>query len=142
MTPSEFRRGIDTLWGRGAQMRAAEHWGIAARSVRRFVSGEQIVPDGIARELREMIGIMPPPGTDADDDADTAARDDACLDAIEPEMTRLRDRCLAAGWNPAEIAVAMVSLAMSEIITRVGVAAALDFLEETKAALAEQAADR
>ena len=58
------------------------------------------------------------------------------------EMTRLRDRCLAAGWNPAEIAVAMVSLAMSEIITRVGVGAALDFLDETKAAVAEQALDR
>lgn len=135
MSPEEFRRSISLLWGYGAQAQAARHWSVADRTIRRFVSGEQKVPEPIAHDLRAMIGIMPPPGTDADVDADTATRDEACADAIEPALTALRDRCMTAGWNPAEIAVAIVSLGLSEIVANAGPDAALAFLDEAKAAI-------
>ena len=122
------------LWGRGAQARAAEHWDLADRSIRRFVSGEQRVPEAIARDLMQMIGMRPPPGSDAD--ADTEARDAACAETIEPALTEIRNRCLAVGWQPTEIAVAMVSLALSEIVVHAGPDAAAALLDEAKAALA------
>ena len=136
MTPETFRAGIEMLWGRRAQARAAEHWDIADRSIRRFVSGEQRVPEAIARDLMQMIGMRPPPGTDADADADTETRDAACAETIEPALTEIRNRCLAVGWQPTEIAVAMVSLALSEIVVHAGPAAAAALLDEAKAALA------
>lgn|GEM_PF-3044748 len=141
MSPEQFRDSINLIWGRGAQAQASRHWGVADRSIRRWVSGEQAVPETIARDLRGMIGIMPPPGTDADDDADTDERDAACADAIGPALIELRDRCLAVGWNPAEIAVAIVSLGLSEIIAQAGPAAALALLDEARRPMAAMKQD-
>jgi hypothetical protein len=57
-----------------------------------------------------MASIAPPPGTD-----DTCDRDQAAREAIEPELTRLRDLAITAGWHPAEVAAAVLTLTIDEI---------------------------
>ena len=100
------------------------------------------MPEAIARDLMQMIGMRPPPGTDADADIDTETRDAACAETLEPALTEIRNRCLAVGWQPTEIAVAMVSLALSEIVVHAGPAAAAGLIDEAKAALATRVEPR
>lgn len=59
--------------------------------------------------------MRPPPGsTDADD------RDAACQDALEPELSRLFQTAVAAGWHPAEVLTAIRALTVSEMRGRAG----------------------
>ena len=66
-----------------------------------------------------------PPAADMPDDQ----RDDACREALEPAMTDMRTRAVAAGWHPAEVAAAVLDLAVSEIRTGAGDAAAIDTMK-------------
>lgn len=105
-----FRSGIETLWGYGAQGKAARHFEVADRTVRRWIAGEMAVPATVMAELDAMLSITPPPGSTSDED-----RDDACRDAIEPALTDLRNRAIGAGWHPAEVATAILALTISEM---------------------------
>ena len=120
---SAFRAGIERLWGYGAQTRAARHFEVSDRSVRAWVSGKTPVPSGVMAELRAMLDIAPPAAGMTD-----GQRDDACRDAIEPLLTDIRDRAIAAGWHPAEVAAAVLDLAVSEIRSGAGDAAAIETL--------------
>lgn len=119
-----FRRMIEQLWGYGAQTRAARHFDVSDRTVRNWLSGKHAIPAGVMAELHAMVAIAPPPDTDSDED-----RDDACVEALEPALTELRDRAVSAGWHPAEVAAAILSLTVDEIRTHAGDAAASAVLE-------------
>lgn len=121
---SAFRSGIERLWGYGAQTRAARHFEVSDRSVRAWVSGKTPVPSGVMAELRAMLDIAPPAADMPDDQ-----RDDACREALEPLLTDIRDRAIAAGWHPAEVAAAVLDLAVSEIRAGAGDAAAIETLK-------------
>ncbi len=110
-----FRVGIERLWGYGAQTRAARHWEVSDRTVRRWVIGESAIPAAIMADLSAMLSIAPPPDSTSDDD-----RDDACRTAMEPALTELRDRAISAGWHPAEVAAAVMSLTVDEIRAHAG----------------------
>jgi hypothetical protein len=97
-----FRRSIEKLWGYGAQARAALHFEVTDRTIRHWVSGARSIPPGVMAELKAMVSIAPPP--------DGGDRDAACQDAIEPALTELRNRAIAAGWRPAEVAGALMAL--------------------------------
>ena len=130
---SSFRAGIERLWGYGAQTRAARHFEVSDRSVRSWVSGKTPVPSGVMAELRAMLNIAPPEA-----DLTEEQRDDACRDAIEPLLTDIRDRAIAAGWHPAEVAAAVLDLAVSEIRSSAGDAAAIETLKAITADIKTQ----
>ena len=130
---SAFRAGIERLWGYGAQTRAARHFEVSDRSVRSWVSGKTPVPSGVMAELRAMLNIAPPEA-----DLTEEQRDDACRDAIEPLLTDIRDRAIAAGWHPAEVAAAVLDLAVSEIRSSAGDAAAIETLKAITADIKTQ----
>jgi len=125
---AQFRRMIEQLWGYGAQTKAARHFAVSDRTIRHWVAGERSIPDRVMSELRAMVSIAPPPGTDSTED-----RDEACREAMEPAMTELRDRALAAGWHPAEVAAAILSMTIDEIRHHAGDAAAREILEQAAA---------
>lgn len=113
---SEFARLAAMIWGFGYQTKASRHFNVADRTVRRWCSGDSIVPEGVLRELREIVQIPPPPaGTTENDD-----RDDDCCDAIEPAINQLCERAVANGWSLAEVLTAMLSITVSELKVRAG----------------------
>lgn len=130
MPTSEFNRLAERLWGHGWQTKAARHFEVADRTVRRWVAGTSPVPLGVMDQVRAMADIAPPPGSTDDHD-----RDDACADAIEPGLTDLRNRAVGAGWHPAEIAAAILALTVSEIRSNAGDPVAVQVLEEAIAAI-------
>ncbi len=68
---------------------------------------------------RNVNHVAPPPtGTSVEDD-----RDEACVEALEPHVTRLASRAVAAGWSDAEIAAALLALVVSEMRAKAGDAA-------------------
>lgn len=121
---AEFRRMIEQLWGYGAQTRAARHWEVSDRTVRHWVAGKRAVPEKVMEQLRAMTSIAPPPDTTSDDD-----RDDACRAALEPSLTNLRNRAVGAGWHPAEVAAAILSMTIDEIRDGAGDDAVREVLE-------------
>lgn len=123
-----FRRMIEQLWGYGAQTRAARHFEVSGRTVRHWVAGERSIPERVMAELRAMLSIAPPTDIDAD-------RDDACREALQAALTGLRDRAVAAGWHPAEVAVAILSLTVDEIRHNAGDDQARQVLEQALAQL-------
>lgn len=122
-TAALFRSMIDKLWGYGAQTRAARHFEVSDRTVRHWVAGKRAIPERVMAELRAIVSIAPPPNTDASEDRDLAARQ-----ALEPALTELRNRALAAGWSEPEIHVAILNLALDEIETMAGPEAAREAL--------------
>ena len=124
-----FRAGIEKLWGYGAQTRAARHWEVSDRTVRHWLSGRNTIPEGVISDLRNMLSIAPPPETSVDDD-----RDEACREALEPALTELRDRAVSAGWHPAEVAAAIMSLTADEIRANAGDEALADVIGQIRAA--------
>lgn len=64
-----------------------------------------------------------------------AERDDACQDAMEPELTRIVHMAEGAGWHRAEIVTAILALTVSDIRLHAGAEAAAEILREAIAAL-------
>lgn len=122
MSENEFSRIAESLWGYGWQTKAAKHFEVADRTVRRWVAGTE-PPAKIIEALRAMVSIAPAPCSDGDED-----RDEACRMAIEPEITRVRDLAIAAGWHPAEVATAILALTVDEIRSAAGDDAAREVL--------------
>jgi hypothetical protein len=110
-----FRRMIERLWGYGAQTRAARYFEVSDRTVRHWIAGRHPIPPRVMAELRAIISIAPPPDSDAGED-----RDDSAREALEPALTELRDRAVAAGWLPAEVAAAILALTVDEIRAHAG----------------------
>lgn len=77
-----------------------------------------------------MVRIAPPPGSTADQD-----RDDACAEALEPEITRIVTMAESAGWHRAEIITALIALSLSDLRLAAGDDAALAFLAEASQAI-------
>lgn len=130
MTTSDFSALAERLWGYGWQTKAARHFEVADRTVRHWVSGRNAVPDGVMAELRAMVDIAPPSGSTSDED-----RDGACAEAIEPALTDLRNRAMGAGWHPAEVATAILSLTVGEIREHAGDEAVAGMLRDVIAGM-------
>lgn len=142
MNRAELERHAALLFGRDADGAPKYGWQVrlAARLPGRSgkpVSRESLrlwmrddrVPDGIAAYIRAMTSIAPPPGTNSAMD-----RDDACREALEPEMTRLRDLAVTVGWHPAEVAAAILALTLDEIRTHAGDEGLREVMEQINAA--------
>lgn len=114
LSHNEFSHLAERLWGYGWQTKAARHFEVADRTVRRWVAGTD-PPAKIMEQLRSMADIAPPPGSTADEDRDEAARM-----ALEPGLTDLRNRATSAGWHPAEVATAILALTIDEIREHAG----------------------
>jgi hypothetical protein len=97
-----------------------------ARSVRRWC---QIGPPGevvVVLRLLEELAVPPPPATlRVEDD-----RDEPCGRALEPRLDALAERAVAAGWHPAEVAVAVLTWAAHRIADAAGEDAAVQTLED------------
>lgn len=129
MDRDELNRLGAILFGYGWKSALADHLEINRKTVSRWIA-DGTVPDWAAERLRGMVRIAPPPGTTADDD-----RDDACQEALEPELTRIVGMAEGAGWHRAEIAVAMLALTVSDIRNHAGDAAAIEILQDAIAAV-------
>lgn len=125
-----FIRLAEARWGYGWQTRAAEHFEVSGRTVRHWVAGQHPVPPGVLAELRTLSAMAPPPGSDSSED-----RDEACRQALEPGLTDLRNRALSAGWHPAEIVAAILSLTVDEMRAGVGDVAARQVLHDVAGSL-------
>ncbi len=125
MDGQTFDALLALIWGgHGRQARAAAHWGVADRTMRRFVSGASPIPKALQDEAIELAGFAPPPvGSSAEDDRDEAARA-----ALAPHIAILAAKAARVGWHPAEIAAALLSGAIDMIRDSAGE-------EATKAAL-------
>jgi len=134
MTREEMERLGALLWGYGWKSSLADALEVNRKTVSRWVA-DGAVPPWAADRLRGMVRIAPPPGSTADDD-----RDDACAEALEPELTRIVGMAEAAGWHRAEIVVAIMALSLSDLRQQVGDEAALAFLSEAAGAIRSQPA--
>lgn len=126
MTRNEMERLGALLFGYGWKSRLADALDVNRREVSRWIAADNVAP-WAADRLRAMVAIAPPPGS-----SDHYDRDLACRDALEPEMTRLRDLAVSAGWHPAEIAAAVLSMTVDEIRHHAG----HDALMETLSSIA------
>lgn len=129
MTRDEMERLGALLFGYGWKSALADHMDINRKTVSRWIA-DDAVPGWAADRLRAMVAIAPPPGSTADQD-----RDDACQDAMEPELTRIVHMAEGAGWHRAEIITAILALAVSDIRLHAGAEAAAEILREAIAAL-------
>lgn len=144
MEPHEFeelgarlfmRPGAETTFG--WQARAAAHFRVNDRTVRKWISGRNPVPEGVARELRAMIAILPPPeSTTTDDD-----RDDAMRDVLDSALDRLASEYRRAGWHDAEVYVAILAYSVERLSDDGDAASTIATLEEAIAALRARASD-
>lgn len=132
-TADSFRRLGGKLWGYGWQQRAARHFEVSDRTVRHWASGRNAVPERVMAEMRLMVSIAPPPDTDDEDD-----RDDVCREALEPAMSEIFRRAQAAGWHPAEIAVAILAMTVDQLTSMAGTAEARELLEQAVAQLGDE----
>lgn len=129
MNRVELERLGALLFGYGWKAQLADSLEINRKTVSRWISADD-VPEWAAERLRGMVRIAPPPGSSVADD-----RDDACAEAIEPELTRLVQMAEGAGWHRGEVSVAMIALAMSDIRNHSGDVAAREILAEIDRAL-------
>jgi hypothetical protein len=130
MARAEFERLGSGIWGgHGWKSEAARAFEVDRKTVSRWIAGD-LVPDWAAVRLRAMAHIAPPPGTTADED-----RDDACAEAIEGDLSRLVELATDAGWHRAEVQVAILSLTVTDILTHAGRDAALELLDQVRAAI-------
>jgi len=123
MNRDELERLGALLFGYGWKARLADVLEINRKTVSRWIADDD-VPGWAADRLRLMTTIAPPPGSTDEDD-----RDDACQDALEPELTRITTLAEGAGWNRAEIMTAIAALAVSDIRHIAGPQVAIDMLE-------------
>jgi len=112
MTGPEFKSLVALIWGRhGGQQRAARHFGVSDRTIRRWIDGSRRIPENVAAEMLglteriELPAIAPPQaGSDPLED-----RDDAAADAIRPAYVAVMLAAERAGWEPAEALTALLS---------------------------------
>ena len=129
MNRDELERLGALLFGYGWKSTLADVLEINRKTVSRWIA-DDAAPAWAAERLRTMVTIAPPPGTtDADD------RDDACQDAIEPELTRIVALAEGAGWHRAEIVTAIFALSLSDIRNAAGDAVALEMLGQARDAI-------
>jgi len=115
MSPVELEKIASRVFGYGWQTKLAAHLEISDRSVRRFVSGQQPIPPGVAQQVRTLVSITPPTDPNPDND-----RDQECRRAIYPHLDALATQAQAAGWDIAEILAATVAWAAQNIIDVAG----------------------
>ncbi|WP_374534416.1 hypothetical protein [Phenylobacterium sp.] len=122
MNRAELERHAALLFGRdehgkpkhGWQVRLAERVPgksgrpISRETVRLWLRDDE-VPAWAAAFIRAMASISPPSSTAEVD------RVDACMEALAPELARLRDIAVSVGWRPDEIAAAIVALTVGKI---------------------------
>lgn len=132
MGRTELERLGALLFGYGWKSAVADVLEVNRRTISRWIA-DDAVPDRLAARLRDMVRIAPPPGSSAGQD-----RDDACQEAIEPELTRIVTLAESAGWHRAELVTALIALSVSDLRHAVGDAAAMAFLDEVKTAIREQ----
>lgn len=125
-----FQAGINRIWGYGAQTKAARHFSVDGRTVRKWVGGERGIPPGVMAEIRAMLDIAPPAGDLTDDE-----RDNACYAAVAPLITDTITRAVAAGWHPAEVSTAILERVVLEIRQGAGTAQAIEILKKAASAL-------
>lgn len=126
MNRTEAQRLGSYVWGYGWQTKLAEAVEVQPRTVRRWIAADSI-PEFAADRLRAMAHIAPPPGSSANED-----RDDACADAMEGDLSRLVELATDAGWNRAEVQVAILSLTVTDILAYAGPAATLEVLDQAR----------
>lgn len=130
MGREELERLGALLFGYGWKSRLADVMDVNRKTVSRWIADDDVAP-WAAERLRAMVNIAPPPGTSDEDD-----RDDACQDALEPELTRLAQMAVDAGWHPAEVSVAILGLTVAEIADKAGKTAAREVLQQALDSLA------
>ncbi|OWJ78440.1 hypothetical protein [Haematobacter genomosp. 1] len=114
MTRKELERHGALLFGAAWKGRIASALDVNRKTVSRWIADDAVAP-WAAEKIRALAHIAPPPGS-----SDMQDRDSACVHAIEPELTRLRDIAVSAGWHPAEVAAAILALTIDEIQAHVG----------------------
>jgi hypothetical protein len=117
MTREEMERLGALLFGYGWKSTLADALDVNRKTVSRWIADGE-APAWAADRLRAMAHVAPPPGT-----TDEIDRDDACQDAIEPDLTRLTVIAVSAGWSQAEVLVATLALSIAALRALAGVKA-------------------
>ncbi len=123
MSPDELRASGEVIFGYGWQTRLSLHYGVAARTVRRWAAGTAPVPSAIAANIRELVALRPP---DASHPAD--GRDDAAFVALEPQFDKLALQAMHVGWHEAEIVTAALNWAITHGRDGAGIAPMIELL--------------
>lgn len=132
MGRKELERHGEVLFGFGWKVTLAEALDVNRKTVSRWIANDLVAPWAAAR-LRGIINIAPPPGSGED-------RDEACVEALEPEVTRIAVLAEGSGWLRAEILTALLALVIGDLRARAGEAATLDLLSQAIAQLRAGAA--
>lgn len=104
MTPAELRAAIQTLWpGHGGQTRAARHFGIDSSRIRAMLAphgaaNHRRIPEGIAREITDLLAQFPDGITNVDPRKSVAI---------------LHQQMQAAGWRADEAAAGILGAAVA-----------------------------
>lgn len=135
MGREELERIGTLLFGYSWKSRMADALEINRKTISRWIADDAVAAWAVTR-LRTMANIAPPPGSSSDDD-----RDDACQDAIEPEVSRIVDMAVAAGWHRAEIITALLALLIADLRLRAGDPAVIEVLQQAIEAVRRQPVD-
>lgn len=128
MTADEFRRLVSDHYGQRGLAAFSRDFGVNSRTPERWAR-DGIQKDATSESVRRFFeerrrARIPPPAPDLDGDD----RDDACRDALDPQLAALSAAAEGAGWHPAEVAAAMLGHAVDAMRAGAGSPAALSTL--------------
>lgn len=123
MSPDELRATGESLFGYGWQSRIALHFGVADRTVRRWVAGTAAIPSAIAMNLRDMMSMRPPSSAPADE-----TREMKAFYVMSPHLDALTTQAMRAGWHEAEVVSATLNWAISRGRGGAGIAPMIEVL--------------
>lgn len=127
----EFARLASDVWDYGYQTKAAKHFNVSDRTMRRWCSGESRVPDTVLAEMRQIANVLPPPSNSSSLDD----RGADCQHAMEPSVGRLCEQAVTNGWTADEVWRALVAISVAEIRSSLGDVSAREALQAALASI-------
>lgn len=135
MIAAELAALASQCYGQRWQSALARDMDVNVRTVQRWAAGgieKEATADRVRQFLteRRVVAIPSPDPALSEDE-----RDDACHDALEPVVAALARAADDQGWHPAEVWVAILSIAAERIYAIGGRQAAIETIAETMAGL-------
>lgn len=135
MTAPELAALASQCYGQRWQSALARDLDVNVRTVQRWAADgiqRQSTADSVRRFLTERrVTTIPGPSSGLSEEE----RDDACHDALLSPVTALARAADDVGWHPAEVWVAILSIAVEQMIQMAGADATSEMLEQSLASI-------